>query len=63
MCVRSGSGIGIYFQFPDLASRGTVDSLINFKRGRVREGRRKGDERNSVERRSLKGEGEDEERR
>lgn len=27
----------VYFQFPDLASRGTVDSLINFKRGRVPE--------------------------
>lgn len=42
----------VYFQFPDLASRGTVDSLINFKRGRVREEER--DERNSVGRRSLK---------
>lgn len=32
-----GEVASVYFQFPDLASRGTVDSLINFKRGRVRE--------------------------
>lgn len=63
VCVGSGSGIGL---FPISRPRVTVDSLINFERGRVREeekGRRRGtggggDERNSVERCSLKRRGE-----